>query len=270
MTAHASPTAPVVVQPIKGSTVAAEVTLVACVGSCGGEVPDAGVGVDGGSGRDGGNLPDGGVSCTPPTAQGACDTHPQCGCANAQSCLVGSGNDSECAAVGSTPDYAKCTGTGAGQCMQGLGLHRRSVPALLRKRRRLSGRQSRLFAAGSWRNPDSWRRRLHRWMRYPVTPTRSDATHQPCGPGVTCALSGGGFGTVVCTPATGTGTQGAACDGTVANCAPGFACAAPPNNHCYKYCYVGLERRLLQRLHLRQRDPPTRAGTREVGVCFLP
>ena len=121
----------VVVMPIPGATVLGEVTLVACVGDCTGATLDGGVATDGGVLTDAGALPDGAVgldamtrdaaTCVPPTAQGTCDTRPQCGCATGENCSIGTGIDTICMASGTTPDYAACTGTGAGQCKAGSG-----------------------------------------------------------------------------------------------------------------------------------------------------
>src|SRR6185503_10162122 len=94
------------------------IVVLACVACSdarpGSDSLDSGSSADAGS--DVGTSPDSPV-CQPPIPGGACDTIPQCGCADGQSCVVVSADGlTACVASGSVAPYNACT---PGTCTAG-------------------------------------------------------------------------------------------------------------------------------------------------------
>ncbi|MCC6994076.1 MAG: hypothetical protein IT370_05545 [Deltaproteobacteria bacterium] len=225
---------------------------------------DSGVRVDGGGGDDGSVTGDGSVAvdarvidgsvgpdsstCTPPIAGGACDTAPQCGCSATQTCSIPAPNfnTTSCVAVGTTPNYANCTGDGQGICMKGSVCVDGTCQPFCDVNADCPGTAFRICAqvSNSAGTPITGFKFCTQQCN-PLNPQQDNTEFDPCGPGVNCFPNADRSSSCV-GPTSSGAVQGTFCDvaggGDASLCAPGYACVGNSIGFfdCLRMCRVGM------------------------------
>jgi hypothetical protein len=184
--------------------------------------------------------------CTPPTAGGLCDTSPQCGCPGTHNCSVTNftTGDTSCVTAGTTPNYAACSGSGAGVCMIGSACVSGNCKPFCQNNANCTQDHSLCDQIFNGQNPIPGWKACTRTCD-PVNPQSSSAPYLPCGAGINCFPDASRASDCI-GPTTASGTQGAYCDGASGpdqtRCAPGFICLGDLIGlfyDCYKFCKVG-------------------------------